>query len=232
MTGDGAPVRGDRCAPRFRCEDGRTRPRRSLLPTMEQRPVLYVDVGSPFAYLAAERAATVLGAAPELRPILLGGLFRLNGRSSWAAGDPAPRAEGMADIEARARRYGLPEMRWPEPWPGNYLVPMLAITAARVGGGGDSATGEAAAVALLLAGFRRMFVQGEDLSREEVLRAACADADLDADALLDAAGTRPVKDKLRALTGEAHERGVIGVPTLEVGGRLLWGDDRLEEGRG
>ncbi|WP_026910311.1 DsbA family protein [Patulibacter minatonensis] len=190
---------------------------------MQPRPVLYVDVGSPFAYLAAERATGVLGRAPELRPILLGGLFRLNGRSSWAGGDPEPRRAGMEDIEARAVRYGLPPMRWPDPWPGNYLVPMLAVQAARLD---DPAAGDA----LLLAGFRRMFVRGEDLGREEVLRAACADADLDADPLLRAATTRPVKNALREATGAAHERGVIGVPTLEVDGRLLWGDDRLEEG--
>jgi 2-hydroxychromene-2-carboxylate isomerase len=38
-----------------------------------------------------------------------------------------------------------------------------------------------------------------------------------------------VKDELRAVTGDAHARGVFGVPTVAVGAQLFWGDDRLEE---
>jgi 2-hydroxychromene-2-carboxylate isomerase len=38
-----------------------------------------------------------------------------------------------------------------------------------------------------------------------------------------------VKATLRAATGAAHARGVFGVPTLEAGGELFWGDDRLED---
>jgi 2-hydroxychromene-2-carboxylate isomerase len=34
---------------------------------------------------------------------------------------------------------------------------------------------------------------------------------------------------LRAATDEAADRGVIGVPTVVVGGEAYWGDDRLEE---
>jgi 2-hydroxychromene-2-carboxylate isomerase len=186
-------------------------------------PVLYLDVGSPFAYLAAERAAGVLGVQPRLAPILLGGLFRLNGRSSWALGDVARRRAGMADVEARAARYGLPPLRWPDPWPTNYLLAMRAVTAA---GLEDAVTGDR----LLMASLRRMFVAGDDLGQEDGVRAACADAGLDADAALDAALTPRAKQALRDATEAAHARGVIGVPTLAVGERLLWGDDRLEEG--
>jgi len=41
--------------------------------------------------------------------------------------------------------------------------------------------------------------------------------------------TQSVKDKLRAATDEAIGRGVEGIPTIAVGGRLFWGDDKLEE---
>ena len=37
-----------------------------------------------------------------------------------------------------------------------------------------------------------------------------------------------IKERLRANTEEAHAAGVIGVPTLRLGGRLYWGDDQLE----
>jgi 2-hydroxychromene-2-carboxylate isomerase len=38
-----------------------------------------------------------------------------------------------------------------------------------------------------------------------------------------------VKDRLRAYTDEALERGIGGVPTVVVDGELFWGDDRLED---
>jgi 2-hydroxychromene-2-carboxylate isomerase len=43
---------------------------------------------------------------------------------------------------------------------------------------------------------------------------------------------RSVKDKLRAATDEAIARGVTGVPSIAVGERVFWGDDRLEEAAG
>jgi 2-hydroxychromene-2-carboxylate isomerase len=39
--------------------------------------------------------------------------------------------------------------------------------------------------------------------------------------------SRSVKDRLRAATEEAADRGVIGVPTVAVGDQLFWGDDQL-----
>ena len=89
---------------------------------------LYFDVGSPYAYLAAERLPALLPEPVTWQPVLLGGLFRLTGRSSWALGDYRRRQAGMAEIERRTRRYGLPPMRWPDPWPGDYLQAMRACT--------------------------------------------------------------------------------------------------------
>ena len=71
----------------------------------------YFDVGSPYAYLAAERLPALLPEPVHWQPVLLGGLFRLTGRSSWALGDYRRRQAGMAEIERRTRSYGLPPMR-------------------------------------------------------------------------------------------------------------------------
>lgn len=73
----------------------------------------YFDLGSPYAYLACERLHQVLPGPVCWQPVLLGGLFKLNGRSSWALGDYQRRQAGMAEIEHRARGYGLPdELFW------------------------------------------------------------------------------------------------------------------------
>lgn len=184
------------------------------------RPVLYFDVGSPFAYLAIERAERVLGVDPEWQPVLVGGLFKLAGRSSWARGDAGRRAAGMADIEARAARYGLPPVRWPDPWPGDYLTAMRAATWAHRQG---------AAKEFAVAAARRAFVDGRDLSERAEVLAAVAAARLDADAAAIAVADPAIKLALREATEAAHARGVFGVPTVAVENVLFWGDDRLEE---
>ena len=37
-----------------------------------------------------------------------------------------------------------------------------------------------------------------------------------------------MKDRLKAITQEAVERGVFGAPTFFVGGTMHWGQDRLD----
>jgi len=47
--------------------------------------------------------------------------------------------------------------------------------------------------------------------------------------LLEAAADEQAKTELRALTDDALERGVRGVPSIVAGGQVFWGDDRLED---
>ena len=184
------------------------------------RPVLYFDVGSPFVYLAAERIEQALGVDPVWQPVLVGGLFKLAGRSSWARGDAERRAAGIRDIEERAARYGLPPLRWPDPWPGDYLTAMRAATWAQR---------EGAARAFARAATRRAFVAGRDLSERDEVLAAVEAAGLDAAAAAEAVTDPEIKLALREATEAAHARGVFGVPTVAVGEALFWGDDRLDE---
>jgi 2-hydroxychromene-2-carboxylate isomerase len=170
--------------------------------------IFYFDVGSPYAYLSAERVDALI---PGVRwqPVLLGGLFRLAGRSSWALGDYRRRQAGMAEIEQRARRYGLPPLRWPDPWPTDYLIAMRAVTAAFAAGRGKE---------VALAAFRAMFQDGVELGNPAHVRGLAPDLELDA-----------ARAPLRAATEAAYERGVFGVPTIALGDELFWGDDRLDE---
>jgi 2-hydroxychromene-2-carboxylate isomerase len=144
--------------------------------------------------------------------VLLGGLFKLAGRASWAVGDPDGRTRGMTGIEQRARRYGLPPLRWPDPWPSDYLHAMRAVTHAFAIG-----RGEEVARALMRAAFQ----DGVDIARPENVAAIAGFGDAIRDP--------EVKLALRTATETAHARGVFGVPTVAVGDELFWGDDRLEE---
>jgi 2-hydroxychromene-2-carboxylate isomerase len=179
---------------------------------------LYFDLGSPYAYLAIERAESVLGRPATLVPVLVGAIFGWRGHGSWALTDQ--RAAGMAEIERRAREYGLPPMVWPPDWPANALSAMRCATwAAR----------QRRALDFALSVGRRQWTQGADIADLEVLAACAGEAGLDAAEMLDAIRTPELKEQLRATTERAWEHGVRGVPTLRVGEQLFFGDDRIEE---
>jgi 2-hydroxychromene-2-carboxylate isomerase len=180
----------------------------------------YFDLGSPFAYLSAERIAEALPTPVVWQPVSLGGLFKLAGRSSWSLGDPDRRQVGMAEVERRSQLYGLPALRWPDPWPTNYLFAMRAATfASELGRAREFAT----------CAFRQAFVHGHDLAIPEHVLLAADEAGLDRRAVDDATRDPRIKLALRAATDAAHALGVFGVPTVAVGHHLFWGDDRLAD---
>ena len=175
----------------------------------DDRPVFYYDLGSPYAWLTAERIHDVMPVTP---------IWQHTGSGSWSLTDA--RAEGIAEVERRAREYGLMEVRWPEQWPTSSLLAMRAATFAQQAG---------RAVAFSLAGFRQAFCAGRDLADPDNVLIAAAACELHPKAVTKGVESKSVKDRLRAATDEAAARGVIGVPTVAVGDELFWGDDRLEE---
>ena len=185
-------------------------------------PVFYFDLGSPYAYLAAERISGLFAEArleqPEWQPILLGGLFKRFGRDSWANGPG--REDGMREVERRADAYRLPPLRWPDPWPGNTLLAMRAATFAKQTG---------RTVSFALAGFRQAFAAGADLGDPDRVLIAASACELHPNAVSKAVATDAVKRALIEATEEAGDLGVRGVPSLLVGDEVFWGDDRLEE---
>jgi 2-hydroxychromene-2-carboxylate isomerase len=186
------------------------------------RATFYFDLGSPYAWLAAERISGLFTDAeleqPEWQPILLGGLFKRFGRDSWANGPG--RGKGIVEVERRAAGYGLPPLAWPEPWPGDMLVAMRAATFAKQTG---------RTVSFALAAFRQAFAAGRDLGEHDNVLLAAAACELHPKAVIKAVQTEAVKGALREATDQAAELGVIGVPSIVVGEEVFWGDDRLEE---
>ena len=126
----------------------------------------------------------------------------------------------MAEVERRAQLYGLPPIRWPDPWPSNYLFAMRVATYAFQQGLGREFT---------LRAFRHAFRDGNDLAISKQVLQVAADAGLNLQEAEDATQDGEVKLALRAATDTAHALGVFGVPTIAVGDELFWGDDRLND---
>jgi 2-hydroxychromene-2-carboxylate isomerase len=182
------------------------------------RVELYFDLGSPYAHLAVARAEEALGEPPVLRPVLLGAIFAARGFGSWA--DSAQRQGRIAELEARAARYGLPPFVWPDGWPLDGLAAMRACVWAE---------GQGALEPFARAAFAHEFGRGEDISGLPALAAIATEVGLAGEELEAAVASAAVKARLRELTEAAWERGVRGIPTVAVGATLIYGDDQLEQ---
>jgi 2-hydroxychromene-2-carboxylate isomerase len=179
----------------------------------------YYDFSSPYSYLAAARIDAVLPGA-TWRPISFGFVLRATGRRPWSF--EADRAADLAEIDRRAAERGLPPVRYPEGWPiERYsLAPLRAAVFAEERGRLAEFTH---------ATYRAIFAEGRALDDPAAVHDAAAAAGLEPEEVERAVHRDEVKDRLRAYTDEALERGIGGVPTVVVDGELFWGDDRLED---
>jgi 2-hydroxychromene-2-carboxylate isomerase len=194
-------------------------------------PIFYYDLASPFSCLAAFRVEDVLPSAPEWRPVWGAPLIAASGRD-WRGSFEEGRAR-RADIVQRAARYGMWEWRWPptyeppdeeahERWtaPNSLAVMRLATYAQQQGVGERFSRGV----------FRLAFEDGHDISlMDDAVVAVAAECDIAADEAMAAPNRPEIKQALRSATETAIARGVIGIPTVEVGDELFWGDDRLAD---
>jgi 2-hydroxychromene-2-carboxylate isomerase len=191
-----------------------------------ERATFYYDFSSPYSYLAAERISGLFAVAaleqPEWQPISFGHVVQAIGKTPWSMQPEGPNPADLEEIKRRASERGLPEVVYPSGWPvDNYsLNPTRAAVYAKESG---------KVVSFSLACFRQVFAAGRDMSDVNNVLIAAAACELHPNAVLKGIETQSVKDKLRAATDRALALGVEGIPTIAVGERLFWGDDRLEE---
>jgi 2-hydroxychromene-2-carboxylate isomerase len=181
-----------------------------------KRIVFFFDVISPFAYLAFEHLPQALvGCSYEVqyRPVLFAGLLGHWGQKGPAEIEPK-RAWTFRHIAWLSHTLQVPT-ETPSTHPFNPLALLrLALACAQPGDMPNRRVVEAL--------MRHVWRGGADAGDAQRLRAL-------AQALApqrDPAGD-DVKRELRALTEDAVARGVFGVPTYELDGRLFWGVDAL-----
>jgi 2-hydroxychromene-2-carboxylate isomerase len=184
------------------------------------QPTFYYDFASPDAYLAAERVLHVLPEVPEWVPVRLGGLAA-GGVGAFRCAEEETIYRD--DVEARARAYDLQPVRWPDPFPADTELALLAATYAKQIG---------RAVAFSLAAFRQAFAGGRDLSDPESVLIAAAACEMHPAAVTKGAGLRSIAGRLDAATAGAVAAGVLDVPAVVAAGRVFHGDRELEAAAG
>ena len=74
-----------------------------------EQPFFYFDLGSPYAWLAAERIQQVLPVTAVWQPILLGGIWKQTGGRSWATTAAGARSASRARWAPRGRPFTVNE---------------------------------------------------------------------------------------------------------------------------
>lgn len=189
---------------------------------MNQPLEFYFDIASPYTYLAATQIDTVgerLGVEIVWRPFLLGAVFQATENRPPAL-VPHKGVWMLQDLIDWADFYGV-RFSLNATFPPNTLNVQRALVAAREEHGHD------AMKALALALFHAYWADGLDVTDPETFAQVAESTGLDGEALWARTSDQAIKDRLRADTGEAVERGVFGAPSFFYGDKMWWGNDRL-----
>jgi 2-hydroxychromene-2-carboxylate isomerase len=184
------------------------------------------DFGSPNAYLAHKVIPDIekrTGATFIYVPVLLGGIFKLTGNQPpMVAFGNIKNKMPYEQLETQRfiRKHNLKEFRFNPNFPVNTLNLMRMAVAANAMG---ILPRYADAV------FHHMWEEPKKMDDPAVVHAALAESGLDADALIAAAQTPPVKQELMANTEKAVEQGAFGSPTFLVDREIFFGKNTLRD---
>jgi 2-hydroxychromene-2-carboxylate isomerase len=170
------------------------------------------DVISPFAYLSLKELYRLPATVEvEFRPVLFAGLLNHHGQVGPAE-IASKREFTYRFVLWRARNLGIP-MKMPPAHPFNPLMALRMIVAA----GSDRRAVETV--------FDAVFLHGCDVADTRVIADLAHKLNItDPEQAL---GDPNIKQRLRANTEWAIERGIFGVPTFVVNDELFWGHDAL-----
>jgi len=187
----------------------------------------YFDCSSPWTYLGfhnLQPMAERLGVPIIWKPIIVGGVFNKVNMPVYEnrANPPVPRKSEYThkDMQDWARFSGIVINHPPAcGHPVNAVKCMRACIVMQPLG---------KMVAFATAAFEALWVDGQDLAKDEVLTRICQRADVDADWLLAEIAKPEVKQKLWDNTEELMERNGFGSPTIFVDDTdMYFGNDRL-----
>ena len=185
----------------------------------------YFDYACPWAYLGSSRVEAYfadLGVEIDFRPVQLATLKEPSAGQGPAPGERKKSWYG-ADLRAWAELCGAELDTSPRE-----LIQRstrLALKAALV------AKDAGRFREYHYPAYRARWGRARDLSDRDVVGDLLADAGLDAAEALARAESPELEARIERDTQDAIARGVFGVPTLFVGDRMFWGNDRFELAR-
>ncbi len=187
---------------------------------MAKQVEFWFDYGSPASYIGyygLKQVAARTGARIVWKPMLLGGVFHaINSHSPMTV---AAKARWMTiDLKNHADRLGLPfELN---PFFIFNTMPLMRGALVALERGETERYSDTV--------FDAIWRDGLNMGDPAVIADVLAEAGFDAAAYLEGAQRPDIKEKLKEETEAAVKKGIFGAPTMFVGDKMWWGQDRLD----
>jgi 2-hydroxychromene-2-carboxylate isomerase len=179
----------------------------------------YFDFVSPYSYLAHKKIKLIRQSKNinfNYKPILVGGLHNLHGIKAPAFIKPKLK-HMISDCNLIAKKNGF-DFVWNSKFPLNSLTVMRGYIFVNDGNKD----------LYLNAIFDAYWKDNHDISNEEILISLIKKYKIETNNFLEGTKNLNIKDKLKNVTQEAHNKEIFGAPTFVVNNKIFWGQDRLE----
>ena len=177
----------------------------------------YFDFISPYSYLAHKKIKLLKKKIRfNYKPVLLGGLHNLEGITAPAF--IKPKLNHMInDCNLIAKKNNF-NFTWNSKFPINSLYLMR----------GYLLISDNNRELYLDLSFDAYWKDNIDLSDQKNLENLIVNCKIDLNHFFKNIQNQTIKDRLKKLTKEAHEKNIFGAPTFVVNKKIFWGQDRLE----
>ena len=177
------------------------------------------DFGSPYSYLAYNYLSPIkeAGAQIDLKPVLLGGIFKATGNQPPAT--VQKKGEYMfKDIQRWANKLDISFKM-------NPYFPILTVPHMR---GAILAQKKDILEDYMKSMFDSMWLKGLNLNDQEILTKVASESGIDPNDFAEGISSDEIKDELRANTQFAIDKGAFGVPTYFLENEMFWGIDSIK----
>ncbi len=179
----------------------------------------YFDFISPYAYLAHNKIKVIKKQKNinfTYKPILLGGLHNLQGISPPAF-NKSKLKHMIDDCKLIAKKNNF-DFVWNSKFPLNSLNLMRGYLFIN-SNNKDLYLNKI---------FKAYWKQNLDITNDEILIDILKKCKIDKNNFLEGIKNMQIKNKLKKITQEAHDKDIFGAPTFVVNNKIFWGQDRLE----
>ena len=184
---------------------------------MTKKIDFYFDFISPYAYLAYKKMQLLpKNIKINYKPILLGGLHNLGGITAPAFIKPKLK-HMISDCLLIAKKNNF-DFKWNSKFPINSLSIMRGCF-------NVNSSDQAKYIEIM---FNAYWRDDLDMSKEEILTSLLEECKIDKNFFFRTINNPIIKEKLKDVTKNAHEKEVFGAPTFIVNNKIFWGQDRLE----
>ena len=184
---------------------------------MTKEVEFYFDFISPYAYLAYKKIQSLpKDIKIKYKPVLLGALHNLEGITAPAFIKPKLK-HMISDCDLIANK-NKSNFIWNSKFPINSLSVMrgyLFINAEN-------------RELYMNVMFDAYWKDNLDISNEKILKNLLEKCKINSIKFFDGIKDLKIKDELKSITQDAHDKGIFGAPTFVVNNKIFWGQDRLE----